>query len=67
MEETWTARVVDRMKTYMGHISFSFEIETELTEQEAWERVVGLISRDEGIYTDFHDGEIWEEKDEMAK
>ena len=55
------------MKTYMGHISFSFEIETELTEQEAWERVVGLISRDEGIYTDFHDGEIWEEKDEMAK
>ena len=47
------------MRTYIGHISFRFEIETELTEQEAWERVVGLLSKDEGIYTDLHEAEIW--------
>ena len=50
------------MKKYQGYISFSFELESELEEQEAWEKVINLLDKDSDVYTDFHDGEMWEEK-----
>lgn len=50
------------MAKYQGHIAFSFEFETELSEQEAWEKVVNLLDKDPDIYIDFHDGEMWEDK-----
>ena len=51
------------MKKYQGYISFSFEFESELNEQEAWDKVVSLLSKDKDIYTDLHDGEIWVENE----
>lgn len=51
------------MKKYQGHISFSFEFESELNEQEAWEKVVSLLSVDKEIITDLHDADIWVEEE----